>query len=246
MPESGVEVAGPSVGAAARVLTPDVLAFLAELHGEFDPRRRELLSRRAERQAELDAGALPDFLAGTAGVRSAEWSVAPTPSDLDDRRVEITGPSERKMMINALNSGARVFMADFEDALSPTWENVVVGQANVMDAVRRTLSFDSPEGKRYRLDDELATLLIRPRGWHLVERHVTVDGEPVSASLFDFGVWFFHNAAELLERGSGPYLYVPKLESHLEARLWNDVFLFAQERLGVPRGSVRATVLIET
>ncbi len=244
--EGGVHVGGPAVESSGRVLTPPALEFVASLEREFAPRRRELLRRRAERQKELDAGATPDFLAETEGVRSADWSVASAPADLDDRRVEITGPSERKMMINALNSGARVFMADFEDALSPTWQNLVEGQANVMDAVRRKLSFDSLEGKAYRLNEQLATLLVRPRGWHLAERHVTVDGEPVSASLFDFGLWFFHNAAALLERGSGPYLYLPKLESHLEARVWNDVFLFAQERLGVPRGSVRATVLIET
>jgi malate synthase len=242
----GVVVSGPSTPAAERVLTAEALGFVADLQRRFGPRRRELLDRRRQRQAELDAGAIPAFLAETAHVRSADWSVAPAPADLDDRRVEITGPSERKMMINALNSGARVFMADFEDALSPTWANVVEGQANVIDAVRRALAFESPEGKRYRLNSELATLLIRPRGWHLVERHVTVDGEPISASLFDFGLWFFHNAHELLQRDSGPYLYLPKLESHLEARLWNDVFLVAQELLGIPRGSVRATVLIET
>jgi malate synthase len=241
-----VSVVGPAVDESERVLTTDALAFLAELHREFGPRRDELLARRERRQADLDAVVMPDFLPETAGIRSDEWSVAPAPRDLDDRRVEITGPVERKMMINALNSGARVFMADFEDALSPTWQNVVDGQANVMQAVRRTLTFDSPEGKAYRLNEQTATLLIRPRGWHLAERHATVDGEPVSASLFDFGLWFFHNAVELLARGSGPYLYLPKLESHLEARLWNDVFVFAQERLGVPRGSVRATVLVET
>jgi malate synthase len=245
-PRADVSVVGPAVAESERVLTADALAFLAELHQEFGLRRNELLARRERRQADLDAGVMPDFLPETAGIRSAEWSVAPAPGDLVDRRVEITGPVERKMMINALNSGARVFMADFEDALSPTWQNVVEGQANVMEAVRRTLTFDSPEGKAYRLNEQTATLLIRPRGWHLVEGHATVDGEPVSASLFDFGLWFFHNAAELLALGSGPYLYLPKLESHLEARLWNDVFVFAQERLGVPRGSVRATVLIET
>ena len=241
-----LRVLGPPTASEDRVLTRDALDLVAALEREFGPRRHELLVRRAERQAELDGGATPDFLPETEGVRSAGWSVASAPSDLDDRRVEITGPSERKMIINALNSGARVFMADFEDALSPTWENVIEGQANVMDAVRRTLAFESPEGKTYRLNEELATLLVRPRGWHLVERHVTVDGQPISASLFDFGLFFFHNARELLERGSGPYLYLPKLEGHVEARLWNDVFLFAQERLGVPRGSVRATVLIET
>ena len=246
MSATGLEIAGPTVASADRVLTPAALGFVAALQREFGARRREILARRIARQAELDAGRLPDFLAETAGVRAGEWSVAPTPPDLNDRRVEITGPSERKMMINALNSSARVFMADFEDALSPTWENVIEGQANAMDAVRRTLAYESPEGKAYRLNAELATLLVRPRGWHLVERHVTLDGDPISASLFDFGLFFFRNAAALLERGSGPYLYLPKLESHLEARLWNDVFLFAQERLGIPRGSIRATVLIET
>ena len=189
---------------------------------------------------------LPDFPVATADVRAADWTVAPAPADLDDRRVEITGPAEPKMMINALNSGARVFMADLEDSLSPTWENVVGGQAALRAAVRRELTFDSPEGKAYRLNEKLATLVVRPRGWHLVERHVLVDGVPISASLFDFGLYFFHNAAELLARGSGPYFYLPKLEGRAEARLWNDVFLHAQEALGIPRGSIRATVLIET
>ncbi|MCS7052005.1 MAG: malate synthase A, partial [Thermomicrobium sp.] len=188
----------------------------------------------------------PDFLPETKQIRESDWRVAPTPADLQDRRVEITGPVDRKMMINALNSGARVFMADFEDALSPTWSNVVQGQINLRDAVRRTIAYESPDGRVYRLVERPATLVVRPRGWHLVERHVLVDGEPISASLFDFGLYFFHNAHELLARGSGPYFYLPKLESHLEARLWNDVFLFAQERLGIPRGTIRATVLIET
>ena len=232
---------------ADRVLTPEALDFVAALHREFDPRRRELLARRAERSQRFRSGEMPDFLAETESIRSdPAWRVAPTPADLDDRRVEITGPVERKMMINALNSGARVFMADFEDALSPTWGNVIAGQGNVMDAVRRTIAFDSPDGKSYRLNPQTATLVVRPRGWHLPERHLRVDGEAVSGSLFDFGLFFFHNARELLERGSGPYLYLPKLESHLEARLWNDVFLAAQDRVGVPRGSIRATVLIET
>ncbi|HEX6140549.1 MAG TPA: malate synthase A, partial [Candidatus Limnocylindria bacterium] len=213
----------------------------------FNPRRQRLLADRRARQKRFDSGELPDFLPNTRHVREdPTWRVAPAPRDLDDRRVEITGPAEPKMMINALNSGARVFMADFEDALSPTWRNVVVGQWAVRQAVRRTLTFATPE-KTYELrDDGLATLVIRPRGWHLDEEHVVVDGSPISASLFDFGMTFFHNAAELLGRGSGPYYYLPKLESHLEAALWNDVFLAAQAALGIPRGSIRATVLIET
>jgi malate synthase len=205
-----------------------------------------LLRQRQERQAELDAGTRPDFLAATREIREADWSVAPAPADLDDRRVEITGPAEPKMMINALNSGARVFMADLEDALSPTWANVIGGQAALIDAVRRELVFDSPEGKAYRLDERTATLLVRPRGWHLVESGVLVDDVPISASLFDLGLFLFHNGAETLRRGSGPYCYLPKLESHTEARLWNAVFVHAQEALGIPRGSIRATVLIET
>jgi malate synthase len=238
-------VTGAAVPHLADVLTPDAAAFVAGLHRRFDPRRRELLRRRAERQLALDSGVRPDFPAGTAAVREADWQVAPTPADLLERRVEITGPVEAKMMINAFNSGASVFMADFEDANSPTWANVVAGQANLKAAVRRTLAFDSPDGKAYRLNDTIAVLMVRPRGWHLVERHVLVDGEPISASLFDFGLFFFHNAKELIARGSGPYFYLPKLESHLEARLWNEVFVAAQESLGIPRGTVRATVLIE-
>ena len=232
--------------AGARVLTPEALDFVARLHREFNPARERLLARRAERQQALDAGAFPDFLPETAAVREGEWRVAAAPPDLDDRRVEITGPVERKMMINALNSGASVFMADLEDALSPTWENIIEGHANLTDAVRRRLEFTSPEGKRYELAERTATLVVRPRGWHLVEKHARVGGGPVSASLFDFGLFFFHNARELLDRGTGPYLYLPKLESHLEARLWNDVFAYAQEALGIPHGTIRATVLIET
>ena len=241
-----IEIKGAELPESARVLTPEALAFLARLHREFQPRREELLRRRVARQAELERGARPAFLAETAGVRGGTWRVAAAPKDLDDRRVEITGPAERKMVINALNSGASCFMADFEDSLSPTWENVVDGQAALMDAVRRTRSFTSPEGKEYRLGTTLATLLVRPRGWHLTEHHLTVDGEPLSGSLMDFGLFFFHNAREQLERGTGPYFYLPKLESHLEARLWNDVFVFAQDALGIPRGTIRATVLIET
>jgi malate synthase len=242
----GVEVRRGAVPGAERVLTEGALVFVADLQRRFGALRLELLRQREERQVELDAGTRPTFLRATREIREADWAVAPAPADLDDRRVEITGPAEPKMMINALNSGARVFMADLEDALSPTWANVVGGQAALIDAVRRELSFDSPDGKPYRLDETVATLLVRPRGWHLVESGVLVDGAPVSASLFDFGLYLFHNGAESLRRGSGPYLYLPKLESHAEARLWNDVFIHAQEALGIPRGSVRATVLIET
>ena len=227
------------------VLTADGLDLVARLHRELNPRRRELLERRRERQAELDAGVLPRFLSESKDVRDTEWRVAEAPADLRDRRCEITGPVDRKMMINALNSGARVFMADYEDACSPSWENVVEGQRNVYDAVRRQISLETPD-KTYRLDDEVATLLIRPRGWHLFERHVLVDGEPVSASLFDFGLHMARNAREQLERGSGPYFYLPKLESHLEARLWADAFALAEEELDLPHGTIRCTVLIET
>jgi malate synthase len=228
------------------VLTPHALAFAAHLHRSFNLRRQRLLAERRERQARFDAGELPDFLPNTAHVRAdPDWRVAPAPADLDDRRVEITGPAEPKMMINALNSGARVFMCDFEDALSPTWSNVVTGQWAVREAVRRRLTFETDE-KAYTLGPEIATLVIRPRGWHLDEAHVLVDGSPISASLLDFGLHFFHNARELLVRGSGPYFYLPKLESHLEAQLWNDVFVAAQTALDIPRGSIRATVLIET
>ncbi len=243
----GVTLTDPGVEGADAILTPEALSFVGQLHRSFNPRRLRLLGERAERQARFDSGELPDFLPNTRHVREdPEWRVAPAPPDLDDRRVEITGPAEPKMMINALNSGARVFMADFEDALSPTWANIVTGHRAVRDAVRRTLDFRTDE-KVYALRDSgLATLVLRPRGWHLDERHVLVDGTPVSASLFDFGIAFFHNAREQLDRGSGPYFYLPKLESHLEAALWNDVVVAAQEALEVPQGSVRATVLVET
>ena len=241
----GIEIAGPTVDGRERVLTPEAVAFVADLERRFRGERRTLLGRRAARHAEIAAGRLPGFLPESADVRAGDWRVAPTPADLDDRRVEITGPAEPKMMINALNSGARVFMADFEDALSPTWSNVIGGQLAVQEAVRRTLAFETLE-KAYRLNERTATLLVRPRGWHLEERHLLVDGRPVSASLFDAGLFLFHNAAEALARGSGPYLYLPKLEGRLEARLWNDVLVHAQAAAGVPRGSVRATVLIET
>ncbi len=246
IPLAGVTVAGPPVSGADRVLTPDAIDFVAALTRRFGPPLRELLARRVETQRWLDAGALPDFDPDTAPIREGSWSVAPAPPDLDDRRVEITGPTEPKMMINALNSGARVFMADFEDALSPPWRNVVEGQVSCLDAVRRGLSVTTPEGKAYRLGERTATLVVRPRGWHLVERHLLVDDAPVPAGLFDFGLYFFHNAAELRARGSGPYFYLAKLEHHLEARLWNDVFLFVQAELGIPQGTIRATVLIET
>jgi malate synthase len=242
---AGLTVTTPPAHAEA-ILTPEALAFLGGLHRSFEPRRRELLAARISRQAAFDAGALPDFLPETAGIRDdPSWRVAAAPRDLDDRRVEITGPAEPKMMINALNSGARVFMADFEDALSPTWENVVTGQWAVHQAVRRELTFQTDE-KTYALNSEIATLVIRPRGWHLDETHLLIDGSPISAGLFDFGLALFHDAREQLHRGSGPYFYLPKLESHLEARLWNDVFLAAQDGLDIPRGSIRATVLIET
>jgi malate synthase len=241
-----VVLKGPNEGRSTEVLTSEALAFVARLQREFGPRRLELLRMRDERQARLDAGEAPQFLADTESGRKSEWRVAKAPKDLEDRRVEITGPTDRKMLINALNSGARVFMADFEDANSPTWANLVEGQVNLIDAIERRIDFTSPEGKQYRLSDKVATLLVRPRGWHLDERHVELDGKPVSGSLFDFGLYFFHNAKRLLGKGSGPYFYLPKLESHLEARLWNDVFNFAQDDLGIPRGTIRATVLIET
>jgi malate synthase len=216
------------------------------LAAEFEARRQDLLSRRQLRQAELDAGHFPDFLTETADIRLSEWTVAPIPHDLVDRRVEITGPVDRKMVINALNCGANVFMADFEDANSPTWSNNLEGQINLRDAIRRTIEFTSPEGKKYKLNEKTATLLVRPRGWHLNEKHVLLGDKPISGSLFDFGLFFFHNAKQLMANGSGPYFYLPKLESHVEARLWNDVFNYAQDALGVPRGTIRATVLIET
>ena len=245
-PQSGARVLAPVPPAFAEILTPGALRFIADLSRAFEQRRRELLDHRAQRQADFDAGAFPQFLKNTADVREAEWRVAPIPRDLVDRRVEITGPVDRKMVINALNSGAQVYMADFEDSHAPTWRGTIEGQINLRDAVRGSIEYTSLEGKQYALNPAIATLLVRPRGWHLIERHVTVDDDPVSASLFDFGLFFFHNARALIAKGSGPYFYLPKLESHLEARLWNDVFGAAQEALGIPRGTVRATVLIET
>ena len=243
---NGIEIRAPEIPESRQIITPESLQFLELLARHFTPRRKALLQRRREIKDSLRKGALPDFLEETKDVRERSWTVAPAPADLTDRRVEITGPVERKMMINALNSGAKVFMADFEDALSPPWTNVTAGQVNCMQAIRRALEYTSPEGKRYQLADRLATLVVRPRGWHLQEKHVLVDGEPMSASLFDFGLYFFHNARELLARGSGPYFYLPKLENHLEARLWNEVFDLSQDALGIPRGTIRATVLIET
>ncbi|MGZ3356850.1 MAG: malate synthase, partial [Isosphaeraceae bacterium] len=243
---SGVKITAPQRDEFAEILTPQALALVAKLHRAFDGRRKELLARRAEVQARLDGGWLPDFLEETRSIREGDWRVAPIPQDLLDRRVEITGPVDRKMVINALNSGAKVFMADFEDAHSPTWNATLEGQINVRDAIRGVIDYESPEGKKYNLHKHTATLMVRPRGWHLSERHVTVDGQPVSGSLFDFSLYFYHNAQALLDRGTGPYFYLPKLENHQEARLWNDVFVMAQRELGLPAGTIKATVLIET
>ena len=240
-----VQLTRPDAPHGSEILTPEALDFVAQLHRAFNPERVRLLQDRRRRQLRLDAGELPDFLPNPIESRDPDWRVAVTPPDFDDRRVEITGPAEPKMMINALNSGASVFMCDFEDALSPTWENIVTGHWAVAQAVRRSLTFETDQ-KSYALDDRTATLCIRPRGWHLDEAHVLVDGAPIGASVFDFGIWFFHNARELLARGSGPYLYLPKLENHLEAALWNRIFIAAQEALDIPHGSVRATVLVET
>src|SRR5436309_2345963 len=240
-----VEVRVPREARFDEILTSEAREFVARLARRFEPRRRELLRGRVDRQRDFDAGAFPTFLESTAQVRDADWRVAPIPHDLLDRRVEITGPVDRKMVINALNSGAQVYMADFEDSHSPTWRGTIEGQINLRDAVAGTIEFKTAE-KHYTLNPTVATLIVRPRGWHLVERHVLVDGEPVSGSLFDFGLFFFHNAKALIAKGSGPYFYLPKLESHLEARLWNDVFVAAQDGLGIPRGTIRATVLIET
>jgi malate synthase len=244
---AGVEVLGPLADGYNEILSPDALAYLAELERRFGPARQQLLARRREVDARLQAGELPDFLEETRDVREADWQIAPVPADLQDRRTEITGPVDRKMVVNALNSGASVYMADFEDATTPTWANLIEGQINLRDAIRREIDFTDPDsGKRYRLGGIIATLLVRPRGWHLSEAHVRVDGRPMSGALFDFGLYVFHNARALTARGTGPYFYLAKLESHLEARLWNDVFGFAQERLGIPKGTIKATVLIET
>src|SRR3984893_2641167 len=237
-----------SAGSEAQtaILTPEAQTFLTKLANHFEPRRQELLARRRSTQQEINQGKFPDFLAETAEIRRSEWKVAPIPKDLLDRRVEITGPVDPKMIINALNSGANVYMADFEDSNTPTWSNNLEGQYNLRDAIRGSIEYKSPEGKQYKLGEKLATLMVRPRGWHLDEKHFQVDGKPISGALFDFGLFFFHNAATLLGKGTGPYFYLPKLENHLEAQLWNDVFNFAQDELKIPRGSIRATVLIET
>ena len=242
---AGVQITGAMSPGFDAILTPDALAFVARLHRAFEPRRQELLAKRRARQEEFDAGKLPDFLPETRSVREGDWRVAPQPKDMLDRRVEITGPTDRKMVINALNCGASTFMADFEDANCPTWFNMIDGQVNIRDAVRRTITFEQ-NGKSYKLNDRTAVVIPRPRGWHLDEKHVTIDGKPVSGGIFDFALLFFHNAKELLARGSGPYYYLPKMESHLEARLWNDIFVMAQKELGVPQGSIKATCLIET
>lgn len=243
---AGIQITGELTPAVDEVLTPDALEFVAHLHRTFDPRRMALLQRRVERQQEIDGGLVPGFLPETAHIRGGAWQVAPAPADLNDRRVEITGPAERRMMINDLNSGAKVYMADFEDLLAPTWENIIQGQINCSDAIRRTITYTGPDGETTRLNDTTATLVMRARGLHMVEKHVLVDGEPVAASLFDWGLYFWRNARELVQRGSGPYFYLSKLESHQEARLWNDIFNEAQDRVGIPRGTIRATVLIET
>ena len=235
--EDQLQVLGKMTPEFASVLTPEALAFVAKLHRKFEQRRQSLLAARAERQKEFDAGKLPDFLPETKNIREQEWRVAAQPADMLDRRVEITGPTDRKMVINALNCGASTFMADFEDANCPTWHNMIDGQVNLRDAVRRAITFEQG-GKRYQLNDKTAVLIPRPRGWHLEEKHVRLEGKPVSGSLFDFALFFFHNAKELLARGSGPYFYLPKMESHLEARLWNEVFDFSEKELNVPHGSI--------
>jgi malate synthase len=241
-----VEIHGRLSDGYADVLTPQALVFVVKLARKFEARRRELMDLRKQRQTEFDSGKLPDFPSDTRPIRESDWSVAPAPHDLLDRRVEITGPTDRKMVINALNSGANVFMADFEDSNTPTWDNMIEGQINLRDAISRTIAFASPDGKRYALNDRTATLLVRPRGWHLVEKHVVIDGESVSASIFDFALYFFHNAKPLLANGSGPYFYLPKMENYLEARLWNDIFVVAQRELGLPQGTIKVTALIET
>ena len=246
-PVPGVQILGTRDKQTDQILTPEALQFVVDLERRFGARRRELLAARVERQKRLDAGERPDFLPQTGEIRKANWTVAPLPADLLDRRVEITGPVDRKMIINALNSGANVFMADFEDSNTPTWSNLIEGQSNLCDAVRRTITYTDPtSGKAYQLNPKIAVLLVRPRGWHLPEKHVVIDGQPMSGAFFDFGLFFWHNAKELLARGTGPYFYLPKMESHLEARLWNDVFLHAQKTLGIKPGTIKATVLIET
>ena len=241
----GVAVTAPLQPGFDAILTRDALALVADLHRQFEPRRQELLAARAERVRRLDAGERPDFLAETQSVRDGDWTIAPLPADLQCRRVEITGPVERKMVINALNSGADSYMTDFEDSNTPNWSNQISGHINLKEAIRRTIRLEQ-NGKTYQLNDKVATLVVRPRGWHLDEKHVTVDGQRISGGIFDFALYLFHNGKELLSRGSGPYFYLPKMESHLEARLWNDIFVAAQKAVGIPQGSIKATVLIET
>ena len=245
LPED-IAILGPIPAGYEQILTPQAITFVAKLARKFENRRRELMTQRVKRQAEFDIGKLPDFLPETRSIRESEWSVGPIPSDLQDRRVEITGPTDRKMVINALNCGANVFMADFEDSNAPTWSNMIEGQINLCDAIRRSITFQSPEGKQYRLTPHTATLMVRPRGWHLLEQHMHIDGEPVSGAIFDFALYVFHNAKEVITRNTGPYFYLPKMESHLEARLWNDIFVMAQRELGLPLGTIKGTVLIET
>src|SRR5579862_1620161 len=242
----GVSLDVPIPPECEEILSPEAVQLVVELHRKFEPRRKELLENRVARQRNIDSGKLPDFLPETEWIRKSDYKAAPIPQDLMNRRVEITGPVDRKMVINALNSGANVFMADFEDSNAPTWENNITGQVNVRDAVRGEIAFTSPEGKQYKLNPKVATLLVRPRGWHLVEKHFQVDGQPVSGGLFDFALYFFHNAKTLKAKGWGPYFCLPKMQSRLEARLWNDVFVYAQKACGVPNGTIRATVLIET
>ena len=245
-PIPGIQLPAGQPNLFDRILTPPAIGFVAHLHRRYEQRRRDLMRGRAERQERLDAGETLGFLPETRSIREAAWTIAPIPADLQDRRVEITGPVERKMIINALNSGASVFMADFEDANTPSWDNNIQGHLNLCDAIRRQIDFVTPEGKPYKLQEKTATLFVRPRGWHLPEKHVTIDGKPISGGIFDFALYFFHNAKALIARGNGPYFYLPKLESHREARLWNDVFVAAENDLGVERGTTKATVLIET
>ena len=245
--ETALNIKGVTTSAFEKILTPGALAFVEKLEATFGERRKELLANRIHRQKDIDAGIFPNFLPETEHVRNSKWSISPVNADLEDRRVEITGPVDRKMIINALNSGVKVFMADFEDSNSPTWNNIINGQINLRDANRQTISFENPaNGKKYSLNEKTATLMVRPRGWHLEEKNVHINDIPISASIFDFGLYFYHNAEILIQNGTGPYLYLPKLESHLEARLWNDIFVFAQNELDIPQGSIKATVLIET
>ena len=245
LPE-GIAINGPMPAEYQSILTPQAVTFIAKLARKFEARRQELMAQRAQRQREFDAGKFPDFLPETRSIRESEWTVGPIPADLQNRRVEITGPTDRKMVINALNCGANVFMADFEDSNAPTWSNMIEGQINLRDAIRSSITFQSSEGKQYRLNAQTATLLVRPRGWHLMEHHLQVDSAPVSGTLFDFALYVFHNAKEAIAHNTGPYFYLPKMESHLEARLWNDIFVMAQRELGLPLGTIKATVLIET